>query len=56
MFVKLSHLLLSKILNELEENEDRIRFSLTCKRWYNEREHYFRFNVDSIKGPVDDQS
>ncbi|EFA79164.1 hypothetical protein PPL_07989 [Heterostelium album PN500] len=56
IFVNLSHLLLSEIFNKFEDIEDRIRFSLTCKRWYNEREHYFRFNVDSIKGPVDDQS
>ncbi|EFA84951.1 hypothetical protein PPL_01944 [Heterostelium album PN500] len=47
--VNLSHILLSKIVSYLDENVDRIVFSLVCKRWFNERQRYLSFNTYHIK-------
>ncbi|EFA75844.1 hypothetical protein PPL_10899 [Heterostelium album PN500] len=46
--VNLSHLILNKIISYLDDNIDRICFSLVCKRWYNDRDKYLIFNTDSI--------
>ncbi|EFA80577.1 hypothetical protein PPL_06516 [Heterostelium album PN500] len=46
--VNLSHLLLSKIINYLDDNIDRIVFTLVCKRWYNDRHRYLSFKTDHI--------
>ncbi|EFA78971.1 hypothetical protein PPL_08439 [Heterostelium album PN500] len=48
ILVNLSHLLLSKIVNYLEDNIDRIVFTLVCKRWFEERDKYLYFNTDHI--------
>ncbi|EFA77156.1 hypothetical protein PPL_12364 [Heterostelium album PN500] len=48
VFVNLSHLLLSAIVNELEVNLDRICFSLVCKRWFQQRDKYLLFNADKM--------
>ncbi|EFA77924.1 hypothetical protein PPL_08568 [Heterostelium album PN500] len=45
--VNLSHLILNKIISYLDDNIDRICFSLVCKRWYNDRDKYLIFNIDS---------
>ncbi|EFA84981.1 hypothetical protein PPL_01975 [Heterostelium album PN500] len=46
--VNLSHLLLSKIINYLNANVDRIVFSLVCKRWFNDRQRYLSFNTHRV--------
>ncbi|EFA80587.1 hypothetical protein PPL_06526 [Heterostelium album PN500] len=46
--VNLSHLLLSKIIKYLDDNIDRIVFTLVCKRWYDERARYLSFNTHHI--------
>ncbi|EFA75782.1 hypothetical protein PPL_10837 [Heterostelium album PN500] len=46
--VNLSHLILNKIVNYLDNNIDIICFSLACKRWYNDRDKYLVFNTDNI--------
>ncbi|EFA80578.1 hypothetical protein PPL_06517 [Heterostelium album PN500] len=46
--VNLSHLLLSKIIKYLDDNIDRIVFTLVCKRWFNERQSYLSFNTRHI--------
>ncbi|EFA79180.1 hypothetical protein PPL_08006 [Heterostelium album PN500] len=56
LFVNLSHVLLSKIHNQLTNNFDRLRFSLTCKKWYNDKDHYFSFIVDDIQSTTDSHS
>ncbi|EFA74919.1 hypothetical protein PPL_11953 [Heterostelium album PN500] len=48
IFVNLSHLILNKIISYLDENIDRICFSLVCKRWFNDRDKYLIFNTDYI--------
>ncbi|EFA78974.1 hypothetical protein PPL_08442 [Heterostelium album PN500] len=48
MIVNLSHILLLKIVNYLEDNLDKICVSLVCKRWFNERDKYLYFNTDHI--------
>ncbi|EFA76680.1 hypothetical protein PPL_09430 [Heterostelium album PN500] len=48
-YVNLPHLLLAKIISLIHENVDRIVFTLTCKRWFNERHKYLSFNTDIIK-------
>ncbi|EFA74921.1 hypothetical protein PPL_11955 [Heterostelium album PN500] len=48
IFVNLSHLILNKIISYLDENIDRICFSLVCKRWFNDRDKYLIFNTDNI--------
>ncbi|EFA74845.1 hypothetical protein PPL_11878 [Heterostelium album PN500] len=48
IFVNLSHLILNKIIGCLDENIDRICFSLVCKRWFNDRDKYLIFNTDNI--------
>ncbi|EFA77301.1 hypothetical protein PPL_12512 [Heterostelium album PN500] len=40
VFIKLSHLLLKKIISFLDDHIDRIRFTLVCRRWFQERLHY----------------
>ncbi|EFA80758.1 hypothetical protein PPL_06344 [Heterostelium album PN500] len=45
-FVNLPHTLLTRIINELDENIDRICFSLVCKRWFDERNRYLSFKTD----------
>ncbi|EFA84948.1 hypothetical protein PPL_01941 [Heterostelium album PN500] len=47
--INLSHLLLSKIVSYLDDNVDRIVFSLVCKRLFNERQRYLSFNTNHIK-------
>ncbi|EFA80620.1 hypothetical protein PPL_06559 [Heterostelium album PN500] len=47
MIVTLSHLLLSKIVNFLD-NIDRIVFTLVCKKWFDDRHRYLYFNTDHI--------
>ncbi|EFA80615.1 hypothetical protein PPL_06554 [Heterostelium album PN500] len=46
--VNLSHLILSKIINYIDDNVDRIVFTLVCKRWFNERHKYLSFKTDHI--------
>ncbi|EFA74924.1 hypothetical protein PPL_11958 [Heterostelium album PN500] len=46
--VNLSHLILNKIICYLDQNIDRICFSLVCKRWFNDRDKYLIFNTDNI--------
>ncbi|EFA77943.1 hypothetical protein PPL_08588 [Heterostelium album PN500] len=46
IFVNLSHVLLSKITKYLRDNIDKIFFSLVCKRWFEERHKYLKFNRD----------
>ncbi|EFA78751.1 hypothetical protein PPL_08212 [Heterostelium album PN500] len=48
VFINLPHILLSKIIDVLEENIDRICLTLTCKRLFNEKDKYFRLNSDDI--------
>ncbi|EFA78724.1 hypothetical protein PPL_08185 [Heterostelium album PN500] len=47
--VNFSHLLLSKIVGYLTDNIDKICFSLVCKRWFDDRDKYLAFNIDSLK-------
>ncbi|EFA80596.1 hypothetical protein PPL_06535 [Heterostelium album PN500] len=50
--VNLSHVLLARIINYIDDNVDRIVFTLVCKRWHNERHRYLSFNthhIDRIK-------
>ncbi|EFA86054.1 hypothetical protein PPL_01290 [Heterostelium album PN500] len=44
LFVNLSHLLLKKIISNLDEIAERIIFTLVCKRWFRERNSYLFFN------------
>ncbi|EFA80566.1 hypothetical protein PPL_06505 [Heterostelium album PN500] len=46
--VNLSHLLLSNIVFYLDNNIDRIVFTLVCKRWFDERDKYLTFNIKDI--------
>ncbi|EFA81523.1 hypothetical protein PPL_05512 [Heterostelium album PN500] len=48
--VNLSHFLLRKIICFVDEDIDRIVFSLVCKRWFNDRHSYLIFNKISIAG------
>ncbi|EFA79012.1 hypothetical protein PPL_08480 [Heterostelium album PN500] len=43
-----SHILLAKIINFINDNIDRIVFTLVCKKWYNERDKYLSFNNHHI--------
>ncbi|EFA80609.1 hypothetical protein PPL_06548 [Heterostelium album PN500] len=56
IIVNLSHVLLSKIINYLEDNNDRIVFTFVCKRWFNERQGYLSFNIDTYSLIDDDQN
>ncbi|EFA77174.1 hypothetical protein PPL_12382 [Heterostelium album PN500] len=49
VIVGFSHLLLSKITGYLDDNVDRICFSLVCKRWFHDRDSYLMFNTDELK-------
>ncbi|EFA83700.1 hypothetical protein PPL_02767 [Heterostelium album PN500] len=40
----ISHLLLAKIISYLDDNIDRICFTLVCRRWFNDRHRYLLFN------------
>ncbi|EFA76711.1 hypothetical protein PPL_09462 [Heterostelium album PN500] len=53
--VNLSHLLLSKIINYLDDNVDRICFTLVCKRWFNEKHGYISFRNDHIHRIISDK-
>ncbi|EFA85531.1 hypothetical protein PPL_01489 [Heterostelium album PN500] len=46
-FVNIPHIILRYIINYLD-NIDRLCFSLTCKRWFHERNRYFIFNPDDL--------
>ncbi|EFA75661.1 hypothetical protein PPL_10922 [Heterostelium album PN500] len=46
--VNLSHLILNKITNLIDDNIDKICFSLVCKRWFDDRDKYLIFNTDNI--------
>ncbi|EFA75832.1 hypothetical protein PPL_10887 [Heterostelium album PN500] len=48
MLVNLPHILLSKIINYLDDNIDRICCSFVCRKWFNERERYLSFNTDRL--------
>ncbi|EFA80565.1 hypothetical protein PPL_06504 [Heterostelium album PN500] len=54
ILVNLSHLLLSKIINYLDDNADRIVFTLVCKRWFIDRHRYLSFNISHIKKILND--
>ncbi|EFA77921.1 hypothetical protein PPL_08563 [Heterostelium album PN500] len=44
----LSHILLAKIVDFLDDNIDKICFTLACKRWFNERDKYLTFNFKQL--------
>ncbi|EFA78783.1 hypothetical protein PPL_08246 [Heterostelium album PN500] len=46
--LKLSHILLSKIIGLLNKNIDKICFSLVCKQLYQQRDKYIFLNCDNI--------
>ncbi|EFA84541.1 hypothetical protein PPL_01530 [Heterostelium album PN500] len=46
VIINLSHIILKQIIEYLSDNIDRICFSLTCKRFFHEREKYLTFCVD----------
>ncbi|EFA83132.1 hypothetical protein PPL_03922 [Heterostelium album PN500] len=48
LFLKLPHILLTKIVRQLENNLDRICLSLVCRKFYDERDSYLSFNSDFI--------
>ncbi|EFA77916.1 hypothetical protein PPL_08557 [Heterostelium album PN500] len=48
ILVNLSHFLLKKIIDYVEDNIDIICFSLVCKRWFNERDKYLSFNTNQF--------
>ncbi|EFA85270.1 hypothetical protein PPL_02270 [Heterostelium album PN500] len=47
-FDRLPLLILSKINSFLSDNQDRICFSLVCKRWFKDRDSYLWFNSDYL--------
>ncbi|EFA77941.1 hypothetical protein PPL_08586 [Heterostelium album PN500] len=44
IFLNFPHVLLSNIVNNLSDNIDKICFTLVCKRWFNDRDKYLKFN------------
>ncbi|EFA75414.1 substrate adhesion molecule [Heterostelium album PN500] len=48
IFVNLPFLLLSKIIRELNDDLDRVCFSLVCKRWFDQRDKYLWFNCRDL--------
>ncbi|EFA86053.1 hypothetical protein PPL_01289 [Heterostelium album PN500] len=48
IFVNLSHLLLKNIISFINDFEDIIRFTLVCKRWFQERNSYLVFLRDGV--------
>ncbi|EFA78785.1 hypothetical protein PPL_08248 [Heterostelium album PN500] len=46
--LKLSHVILSKIIGFLNKNIDKICFSLVCKQLYQQRDKYIFLNCDNI--------
>ncbi|EFA75340.1 hypothetical protein PPL_11416 [Heterostelium album PN500] len=49
LLMNLPYLLLTKIIRELDEDIDRICFSLVCKRWFDHRDKYLWFNCFDLK-------
>ncbi|EFA75341.1 hypothetical protein PPL_11417 [Heterostelium album PN500] len=52
LFIKLPFLLLNKIIRELDEDIDRICFTLVCKRWFEYRDKYLWFNCLHLKQEI----
>ncbi|EFA84470.1 hypothetical protein PPL_02504 [Heterostelium album PN500] len=48
IFVNLPHVLLSKIVQCLDDNIDKIVFTLVCKRWFDDKDRYLTFNTNTI--------
>ncbi|EFA80553.1 hypothetical protein PPL_06492 [Heterostelium album PN500] len=46
--VNLPHIILSKIVENLNDNIDRIFVTLVCKKWYDERSKYLSFNIKNF--------
>ncbi|EFA81424.1 CIGB-like protein [Heterostelium album PN500] len=46
--VNLPHILLSNIVNNLNDNIDKICFSLVCKRWFDDRNRYLLFDTNNL--------
>ncbi|EFA77970.1 hypothetical protein PPL_08615 [Heterostelium album PN500] len=49
VFINLSHLILSNIVNFIQSNDERIIFTLICRRFYYNRDRYLCFNQNSEK-------
>ncbi|EFA75806.1 hypothetical protein PPL_10861 [Heterostelium album PN500] len=47
-FVNLPHIILFRIIKEIENDIDRVCFSLVCKRWFDQRHSYLSFNCQDL--------
>ncbi|EFA75807.1 hypothetical protein PPL_10862 [Heterostelium album PN500] len=47
-FVNLPHIILLRIIKEIENDIDRVCFSLVCKRWFDQRNCYLSFNCKDL--------
>ncbi|EFA83545.1 hypothetical protein PPL_02610 [Heterostelium album PN500] len=49
IFEDLPFLILRAIVNRINDNIDRVCFSLVCKRWFDNRDKYLLFNANTLK-------